>query len=191
MKSRTENSFFNKLEQIKSLAREEARKGNLKPSNYPFIKELICLLNYSLASEIVCIHRYKKHYYTALALGEPIIAHEFLKHAKEKQTHADKLADRIAQLGGTPEYELLTIKKTAHTEYMAADGGLEEMLIENLVAERIAVAIYQELIDFVANRDPVTRRILEDILAVEEDHVKDMHDFLDKNKYMAHLKSIN
>ncbi|MHA7840346.1 MAG: ferritin-like domain-containing protein [Gammaproteobacteria bacterium] len=182
------NKFILDLDKIKQTAEKEVRQKELRAlENSVNAEDIIQLLNHSLATEIICVHRYKKHYFTATDLGEHVIGEEFLEHAKEEQDHADKLAKRIAQLGGEPEYDPLTIQKTAHTEYKACDT-IEEMLIENLIAERIAVMIYREIIRFTREKDPVTTRLLEEILAVEEEHVDDLCEFLNKKKYFLHGK---
>jgi len=187
MSNTNNNDFINNLNKMKHTIREEVKHGLMGSSSTIDREEVIKVLNHSLATEIICVHRYKKHYYAAASMGEHVISNEFLEHANEEQEHADKLAKRIAQLGGEPEYDLTVIKNTAHTEYKTCDT-VEEMLTENLIAERIAVFIYQEIIKLLDNKDPVTRRILEEILAVEEEHVDDMYDFLNKKSYITNRR---
>lgn len=175
------NNFFLDLDEIKCNIRNEVAQGFLRP-DYTSVEKIIGLLNQSLATEIICTHRYKNHYYTASALGEHVIANEFLEHAREEQSHADKLAKRIAQLGGEPEYDLTFINRTSHTEYKPC-STIDEMLRENLIAERIVVSVYKEVIKFLADKDPVTKRVLEEILFVEEEHVDDLYDFLNKHEF--------
>ena len=183
-----DSKFILDLENIKRTAEQEVREKQLRVLEKDVnAEDIIQLLNHSLATEIICVHRYKKHHFTAMDLGEHVIGEEFLAHAKEEQEHADTLAKRIAQLGGEPEYDLQVIKKTAHTEYKACKT-IEAMLIENLVAERIAVLIYRELIRFMRDKDPVTTRLLEGILAVEEEHVDDLSEFLNKKNYFLQGK---
>lgn len=182
------SKFIIDLDNIKRTAEKEVREKQLRALGHDVnAEDIIQLLNHSLATEIICVHRYKKHYFTAMDLGEHIIAEEFLEHAKEEQEHADKLAKRIAQLGGNPEYDPQIIQATAHTEYKACETT-ESMLIENLVAERTAVLIYREVIKFTREKDPVTTRLLEEILATEEEHVDDLCEFLNKKKYFIQGK---
>lgn len=174
-------SFLDDLSEIKDAIREDVCKNPFKSRGDSFTNEVITLLNKSMATEIVCVHRYKKHHYKAANLGEEVIANEFLTHAEEEQAHADMLAKRIVQLGGEPEFDLEKIKNMSHSDYKDCHK-VEEMLMENLVAERTAVSIYQMIIQYLGARDPVTRRLLEDILAVEEEHVDDLQDFLRKKQ---------
>lgn len=174
-------SFLQDLDKVKNDIRKEVRKNPLNHKDDFQTKKTINLLNRSMATEIVCVHRYKKHYYKAANLGQELIADEFLIHAQEEQKHADMIAKRIAELGGEPEYDLAQIKVMSHSDYKDC-STIKEMLLENLVAERTAVSIYQLIIKHLGDRDPVTRRLLEDILATEEEHVDDLQDFLRNSK---------
>lgn len=135
------------------------------------------LLNESLATELVCILRYKRHYYMATGLKASVAATEFLEHAQQEAEHADLLAERIVQLGGEPEFNPDTLSKNSHAQYVAGHS-LKEMVYEDLVAERIAIDSYREIIQYIGEQDPTTRRIFETILAQEEEHADDMADIL-------------
>lgn len=136
-------------------------------------KTVINVLNEALATELVCVLRYRRHYFMSEGVdAEPVVS-EFLKHADEEQGHADQIAMRIVQLGGEPDFSPDELAMRSHAEYVEGEN-LKEMLQENLVAERIAIESYREIIRFLGDDDPTTRRMLEDILAVEEEHADDM-----------------
>jgi bacterioferritin len=135
------------------------------------------LLNESLATELVCVLRYKRHYYMATGLKASVAAAEFLEHAEQEAEHADQLAERIVQLGGEPEFNPDLLSKNSHAQYVAGNT-LKEMVYEDLVAERIAIDSYREIIQYIGEDDPTTRRIFETILAQEEEHADDMADIL-------------
>ncbi len=140
---------------------------------------VIDLLNRALATELVCMLRYKRHAFTAKGLAAEPIAAEFKKHAAEEEQHADLLAVRISQLGGEPDFSPASLVPRAHSEYDAS-ADLVDMIRADLVAERVAIDSYGEGIRFVGDGDPTTRRLLESILAVEEEHADDMADLLVK-----------
>ena len=140
-------------------------------------KKVLSLLNDALATELVCVLRYKRHYFMADGLAADPVAQEFLQHATEEQAHADEIAARIVQLGGEPDFSPEDLAKRAHSEYDASTG-LREMIREDLVAERIAIESYGEMIRFVGDGDPTTRRMLEGILAMEEEHADDLASML-------------
>ena len=144
----------------------------------PHREDIIKLLNDSLATELVCILRYKRHHFTATGLESPAIANEFLVHANEEQAHADRLAARIVQLGGEPDFNPETLTARSHAEYKEGKD-LRDMVRENLIAERIAIDSYREMINYIGDRDTTTKRILEHVLAQEEEHADDMADLLD------------
>jgi bacterioferritin len=162
--------------------REQARKHiDQGPVTRSFPKDrdvIVTQLQNALATEWVCVLRYMRHYYTADGLvSEPIKAH-FLEHANEERAHADKLAERIVQLGGKPDLDPATLTTRSHAEYQVGKT-LKDMVKEDLVAERIAVEAYRELIAYVGDRDPTTRIMLEGILAQEEDHADEFRDLLE------------
>ena len=135
--------------------------------------KVIDVLNEVLATEIVCTLRYKNHYHMAKGIHGESVAGEFLEHAQEEEHHADMIAKRISELGGNPNFDPTGLATRSHAEYKACDT-LEEMIREDLVAERIAIATYAEIVRWLATDDPTTRRMMEEILAVEEEHADDM-----------------
>jgi len=140
-------------------------------------KGLIKLLNDSLATELVCVLRYKRHHFTAHGLSSPRIAEEFAVHAAEEMAHADRLARRIVQLGGQPDFAPDTFGARSHAAYDASPG-LKAMIHANLVAERVAIESYSQMISLIGDKDPTTRRLLEDILGDEQDHAEELKDWL-------------
>jgi bacterioferritin len=140
-------------------------------------KGLIKLLNDSLATELVCVLRYKRHHYTAHGLASPRIAEEFAVHAAEEMTHADRLARRIVQLGGQPDFAPATLMARSHAAYDEA-GSLAAMIEADLTAERVAIEAYSQLVRLVGDRDPTTRRLLEDILGEEQKHADELQGWL-------------
>jgi bacterioferritin len=140
-------------------------------------KGLVKLLNDALGTELVCVLRYKRHHYTAHGLASPAIADEFAVHATEEMAHADRLARRIVQLGGEPDFSPETLLQRSHAAYDAT-LELSSMIRANLVAERVAVESYSQLVRLVGDRDPTTRRLLEDILADEQRHADELQGWL-------------
>lgn len=138
---------------------------------------VIALLNAALATEIVCVLRYKRHYFMASGISSLSVKAEFLQHATEEQLHADQLADRIVQLGGEPNLSPEGMLKRSHSEYVEGESLLE-MITEDLIAERIAIDSYLEMITYVGTDDPTTRKLLEVILAQEEEHAEDLASLL-------------
>ena len=162
---------------LRSRARQNVENGAVTEGYDADREEIIRLLNASLATELVCVLRYKRHYFMASGLKAAVAAEEFLEHATQEAEHADKLAERIVQLGGEPEFNPDLLSKNSHAQYVAGKN-LKEMVYEDLVAERIAVDSYREIIQYIGDKDPTTRRIFEDILAQEEEHADDMADIL-------------
>jgi bacterioferritin len=168
------------LREIRRQARADVEKGAVTAAYRGDREQVIELLNGALATEIVCNLRYRRHYFMASATaGIPgfAIADEFLEHANQEQAHADRLAERIVQLGGEPEFDPKGISDRSHAEYVAGTD-IKSMLHEDLVAERIAIQTYAEIIRHIGDSDPTTRRILEAILEQEEEHADDLADFL-------------
>lgn len=158
---------------LRERARRDIAQGAVT-SNYGCDKEkVIELLNAALATELVCTLRYRRHYYTARGLASNSVAAEFLEHANEELEHADQLAARISELGGNPNFSPAGLAERSHAEYIEADT-LEDMIRENLVAERIAIESYREVVQFLGDGDSTTRRLLENILATEEEHAEDL-----------------
>ena len=141
-------------------------------------KEVIALLDAALATEWVCALRYRRHYYVAKGIKARFAAEEFLEHANEELEHAHRLAERIVQLGGEPDLNPATLVERSHAQYHEGTQ-LADMITEDLVAERIAIESYRELVRYIGDRDPTTRRMLEDILASEEEHADELTDLLD------------
>jgi bacterioferritin len=170
-------SFLTDIKTIRERARTEIESGAVT-QDYSLDKEqVVKLLNEALATEIVCTLRYRFHYYMATGIHKDGAAAEFLEHANQEQQHADQIAARIKQLGGKPEMNPAFITQNSHSEYVEGTS-LEDMLREDLIAERIAIQTYRELITFFGAKDPTTRRMLEEILAVEEEHADDIADLL-------------
>lgn len=140
-------------------------------------KEVLAMLNGALATELVCVLRYKRHYYTATGLQNGPIRAEFLLHAQEEQGHADLLAERIVQLNGKPDFDPSTLADRSHAEYDDSDG-IQAMIKANLIAERIAIESYRQMIAAIGESDPTTCQMLVTIMAKEEEHADDMRDLL-------------
>ncbi len=170
-------SFLTDIKTIRDRARTEIESGAVT-QDYSLDKEqVIKVLNEALATEIVCVLRYRFHYYMATGIHKEGAAAEFLEHSNDEQGHADRIAERIKQLGGKPELNPAIIAQTSHSEYVEGTS-LEDMLREDLVAERIAIQTYREMITFFGEKDSTTRRMMEEILAVEEEHADDIADLL-------------
>jgi bacterioferritin len=149
------------------------------PSYGPWRDDIVKLLNDALATELVCILRYKRHYFTAHGIASPNVADEFLEHANAESAHADRIAERIVQLGGEPDFSPDSLTRRSHADYDAS-SDLKAMIRANLVAERVAVETYRQMIGLIGDKDPTTRRLLEDVLNDEEEHADDMRDLLDE-----------
>jgi bacterioferritin len=172
------NAFKADIEEIRRRAREKMDEGAVTAYYKADRDKVISVLNEVLATEVVCTLRYKNHYYMAKGIHSESVAQEFLEHATEEQQHADMVADRIAELGGDPNFSPEGLSLRSHSEYKEGDT-LEEMIREDLIAERIAVATYSEIVRWLANDDPTTRRIIEEILAKEEEHADDLAKLLE------------
>ena len=166
-------------EALLDAARHSLDDGAVTPSYGPLREQIVKLLNDALATELVCILRYKRHHFTAKGMASPAIADEFLVHANEEAAHGDRLAERIVQLGGEPDFSPSTLLDRSHADYNDAKD-LKAMIRANLVAERVAVESYRQMILLIADKDPTTRRLLEDILGDEEEHADEMADLLEK-----------
>jgi len=175
--TKSPESSFTSTETLRAQARKHVEDGPVTVS-YPADREAILeQLNKALATEWVCVLRYLRHAYVISGVvSEPIKAH-FLEHAREEQVHAGKLAERIVQLGAEPDLNPATLAERSHAEYVPGTST-EDMIRENLIAERIAVEAYREFIRFLGDRDPTTRAMLESILAQEEEHADELRDLL-------------
>lgn len=160
-------------------ARRDVNDGAITPAYGPWREDIVALLNDALATELVCVLRYRRHHFTADGLASPKIAEEFLVHANEELAHADRLAERIVQLGGSPDFSPNRLLARSHADYDES-SSLESMLKANLVAERVACESYRQMIQLVGDKDSTTRRLLEDILADEEEHADELKDWLAK-----------
>jgi bacterioferritin len=168
-----EKSQFTDATELRRRARQHIERGAVTEGYRADREKVVELLNAALATEIVCMLRYKRHYFMARGPNSKGIAAEFLEHAQEEQGHADQLAERIVQLGGAPNFSPEGMLARSHSEYVEGKT-LADMVRENLVAERIAVEAYGETIRYVGDKDPTTRRLLEEILAKEEEHAEDL-----------------
>ena len=158
--------------------RSSLDQGAITPAYGPHREAIVKLLNDALATELVCVLRYKRHHFMASGLSSPRIADEFMVHANEESSHADRIAQRIVQLGGEPDFSPATLLQRSHADYDESND-LKTMVKVNLIAERIAVESYRQMISLLADKDPTTRRMLEDILADEEEHADELKDWLD------------
>jgi bacterioferritin len=163
---------------LRARARKSIDQGAITETYTADRKQVIKLLNDALATEWVCVLRYLRHYHMASGMLADAVKGEFLEHAKQEQEHAEKIAERIVQLGGEPDLNPATLTARSHAEYREGKD-LRDMVKENLVAERIAIDSYRELINYIGDRDTTTKRILESILAQEEEHADEFADLLD------------
>jgi bacterioferritin len=169
--------FVSNLSEIRRRARQHVLEGAVTAGYQADREKVIALLNEALATELVCVLRYKQHYFLARGIQAEPVAQEFAEHAAEEQGHADRIAQRITQLGGDPNFNPDGLSSRSASEYVEG-GSLVKMIQDNLVAERIAIDTYHEAITFVGEKDSTTRRMLEDILAVEEEHANELADLL-------------
>jgi len=170
--------FLTDIETLRARARANIDQGPITSAYGADRERVIAVLNEALATELVCVLRYKRHYFTATGINAAPVAAEFLQHATEEQAHADQIALRITQLQGQPDFDPSGLATRSHAEY---DNSLDllEMVREDLVAERVAIESYSEIIAWLGTADPTTRRMLEDILAVEEEHADDLLSILE------------
>jgi bacterioferritin len=158
-------------------ARRSLDQGAVTPNYGPWRKDIIKLLNDSLATELVCVLRYKRHHFTADGLASPKIAQEFLVHANEESAHADRLAQRIVQLGGEPDFSPDSLTKRSHAAYDDSPD-LKAMIKADLIAERVAIEAYSQMIALIGDKDSSTRRLVEDILSDEQEHAEELKGWL-------------
>src|SRR3989441_11554562 len=165
--------FLSDIQEIRRRARQHIEKGAVTENYKADLTTSIRVLNEALATEIVCVLRYKRHHYMAAGIHAQAVAEEFLEHANEEQQHADLIAERIVQLGGAPNFSPEGLAMRSHSQYVEGTT-LMDMIREDLVAERIAIDSYSEIIRYLGTNDPTSRRVLEEILAKEEEHADDM-----------------
>jgi bacterioferritin len=173
----SESPFLLDIKKIRQRAREHMEKGAVTRGNQSNKPQVLKILNEALATEIVCVLRYKRHHYMASGINSEAVAAEFAKHASEEQGHADMIAERITQLDGEPDFSPEGLATRAHSEYVEGKT-LVDMIREDLVAERIAIETYSEIIRYLGNDDPTSRLMMEKILAMEEEHAEDMKNLL-------------
>ena len=173
-----EKPFVSDIQELRRRARAHMEQGAVTSSYSADRETVIKILNEVLATETVCVLRYKRHYYMATGIHAQAVAAEFLEHAKEEQSHADIVAERITQLGGAPDFNPEGLAMRSHSQYVEGETLLD-MVREDLVAERIAVESYTEIIRYLGNDDPTTRIAMEKIMAKEEEHADDMKKLLD------------
>lgn len=172
-----QQTFLTDVQEIRKRAREHMADGAVTAGYTAARDTVIELLNDALATEIVCTLRYRRHHFMAKGIHSKGVADEFLRHANEEQQHADQIAERIVQLGGEPNFSPQGLLTRSHAEYVEGDT-LVDMIREDLIAERIAIDSYREIVQYLGDRDPTSRRVMEDILAVEEEHAEEMADLL-------------
>jgi bacterioferritin len=170
--------FLTDIKELQRRAREHVEKGAVTPAYRGDVQTAVKLLNEALATEIVCTLRYRRHHFMAAGIHYQAVADEFMEHAVQEQEHADKIAERIRQLGGAPDFNPEGLLTRSHAQYVEG-GSLLDMIKEDLIAERIAIESYMEMIRFFGEDDPTSRRIMEEILAQEEEHADDMATLLE------------
>ena len=159
-------------------AKRSLDDGAVVPSYGPWREDIIKLLNDALATELVCTLRYKRHHYTAKGINATKVAEEFMVHAQEETAHADRIAERIVQLGGEPDFSPTTLMERSHADYDQS-LDLQSMIRANLIAERVAIEAYGQMIHLIGDKDTTTRRMLSDILEQEEEHAEELSDWLE------------
>jgi bacterioferritin len=173
-----ESAFITDIQTLRKRAREHIENGAITPGYSADRATVVKLLNEALATELVCTLRYKRHYFMAKGINAEAVATEFAEHATEEQEHADLIAQRIVQLGGEPDFSPQGLASRSHAEYVEG-SSLVDMIKEDLVAERIAIDSYKEMVNYFGQQDPTTRRLVEQILAKEEEHAEDLVSLLE------------
>ena len=171
--------FLTDVKTLRERARKHIEEGAVTAGYKLDREKVVALLNEALATEIVCVLRYKRHFFMASGINAQSVAQEFLQHANEEQAHADQIAQRIVQLGGAPNLSPDGMLSRSHSEYVEG-SSLVDMIKEDLIAERVAIDSYRDMIAFTGNADPTTRRMLEGILAMEEEHADDLVSLLEE-----------
>jgi len=169
----SQQTFLTDIKVLRERARRHIEQGDVTEGYQADSETVIKICNDALATEIVCVLRYKRHYFMASGINADSVAAEFAEHAAEEQAHADRIAERIVQLGGEPNFAPDGLSGRSHSEYVEGKE-LTDMIKEDLIAERIAIDSYREIIDYLGDKDTTTRRMFEEILAVEEEHADDL-----------------
>ena len=167
---------------LRARARQDVDEGAVTTGYAADREAVLKLLNEALATELVCVLRYKRHYFMAKGIHSESVKPEFLQHAKEEMAHADRIAQRITELGGEPNFSPDGLSSRSHAEYMPGDS-LVSMIKEDLIAERIAIESYREFVAYLGNDDPTTQRMIKEILAMEEEHAEEMSSLLEGMSY--------
>lgn len=170
--------FLTDIESIRRRAREHIDRGAVTAGYRADRPTVVRILNEALATEIVCVLRYKRHYFMASGIHAKSVAAEFLEHANEEQGHADRIAERITQLDGAPDFSPEGLLTRSHADYVEGED-LVDMIKEDLVAERIAIDSYRDIVQYLGGDDPTSRRMMEEILAMEEEHAEDLSTLLE------------
>jgi bacterioferritin len=185
-----ENTFLTDVKTLRERARRHIEQGAVTEGYKADRKVVLKLLDEALATEIVCVLRYRRHYFMADGINARAVADEFLQHANEEQGHADQIAARIVQLGGAPNLSPQGMLARSHSEYVEGET-LIDMIREDLVAERVAIDSYKEMIEYVGSKDPTTRRMLDGILALEEEHAEDLATLLQRYDQPPYAGSVS
>jgi bacterioferritin len=178
-KDQRPGAFLSDIQEIRRRARQHIEGGAVTSGYQADRQTVLRVLNEALATELVCVLRYKRHHYMAKGIHSQAVADEFMEHAGEEQGHADRIAERIVQLDGEPNFSPEGMLMRSHSEYVEGES-LVDMIREDLVAERIAIQSYSEIIRYLGEKDPTSRRLMEDILANEEEHAEDMNTLLEQ-----------
>ncbi len=176
-KRAAKGDFLSDVQELRRRARQHIEDGAVTQGYGADPEKVVAVLNEALATEIVCVLRYKRHYFMAQGIHAQAVAQEFLEHANEEQGHADRIAERITQLGGAPDFNPKGLASRSHSEYVEGTS-LVDMIREDLVAERIAIDSYGEIVRFLGDRDVTSRRMMEEILENEEQHADDLNKLL-------------
>jgi bacterioferritin len=187
---KNKTSALSDIQTLRQRARQHVEKGAVTPSYAADRETVLRLLNEALATELVCTLRYRRHYYMADGVQAEAVKQEFLAHAEEEQQHADQLARRIVELDGMPNFDPHGLAERSHAEYVEC-SSLDEMIRENLVAERVAIESYKEMISYLGHDDSTTKRLLESILAKEEEHAEDLSSMLRVVTVQPPLKAVS
>ena len=170
---------FTDVRTLRQRARQGIEGGAVTQGYAADREAVIAMLNEALATELVCVLRYKRHYYMASGIHSESVKTEFLEHANEEMGHADRIAQRIVELRGAPDFSPDSLSRRSHAEYVEADESLKAMIRENLVAERVAIDSYREMVNYVKDTDPTTHKLLREILETEEEHAEDLVSLLE------------